>query len=151
MLQDEDLWVRVRTVQALAGFDHPEAHRVLLAAAREDAPGPRRLAAIRALGQNRTPGSLGVLTGLAAAPDRETRMAAVEALGQVGDPAAVDVLLPHLAAAEWGQRCAAVKSLAPFLAEGRVRAALEEAARADADPLVRTTALGLLGRAGSPG
>jgi HEAT repeat protein len=151
MLQDEDLWVRVRTVQALAGFDDAAAGRALLAAAREDAPGPKRLAAIRALGQSRAPGSLGVLTELAAAPDRERRMAAVEALGQVGDPAAVDVLLPLLGDAEWGLRCAAVKSLAPFLAEGRVRAALEEAVRADADPLVRTTALGLLGRAGSPG
>lgn len=150
MLPDEDLWVRVRTVQALAGFEHPEAWQTLLAAAREGPPGPKKLAAIRALGQGRVPGCLAVLTVLATAPDRETRGAAVEALGQIGNPAAVAVLLPRLSDTEWGLRCAAVKSLASFLDVEGVRAALEEVARADADALVRTTAGGLLGRGGSP-
>jgi HEAT repeat protein len=152
MLQDDDLWVRVRTVQALAAFEHPAARAALLEAARRDPPGPKRLAAVRALGLGRVPGGLAVLTDLAGAPDRETRMAAVEALGALGDPGAVPVLLPLLADGEWGLRVAAVKALGPFAAREEVRAALAGATASDADALVRSSAAGALARAGvSPG
>jgi HEAT repeat protein len=140
MLADEDLWVRVRTVQALGGFADPEAWRVLLAAAADDPPGPRRLAAIRALGAGRVPGSLGVLSGLAGAAERETAMAAIEALGALGDPEALEVLLSRLADPGWGLRAVAVRALGPRVDDARVRAALARAAAEDADPLVRTLA-----------
>ncbi len=140
MLGDEDLWVRVRTVQALGGFAHPEAWRVLLAISAGDPPGPRRLAAVRALGAGRVPGSLTVLTELAGAADRETGMAAIEALGALGDPGALEVLLSRLADPAWGLRAVAVRALGPLAGEARVRAALERAAAADADPLVRSLA-----------
>jgi hypothetical protein len=52
----------------------------------------------------------------------------------------------------WGLRAVAVRALAPFAADGRVRAALAAAAESDADPLVRSLAAGLLGaRGGEPG
>jgi HEAT repeat protein len=140
MLGDEDLWVRVRTVQALGGIAHPEAWRVLLAAAAADPPGPRRLAAIRALGAGKVPGSLPILTELAGAADRETGMAAIEALGAFGDPGALDVLLVRLADPAWGLRAVAVRALGPFVADPRVNAALVRAAGEDADPLVRSLA-----------
>jgi HEAT repeat protein len=150
MLGDEDLWVRVRTVQALAGIADPEAWRVLLRAAVADPPGPRRLAAIRALGAGKVPGSLEVLTELAGAADRETAMAAIEALGALGDPAALEVLLGRLADPAWGLRAVAVRALSPSVADPRVRAALERAAAEDADPLVRSLAGRLFGSAASP-
>jgi HEAT repeat protein len=140
MLGDEDLWVRVRTVQALGGIAHPEAWRVLLAAAVGDPPGPQRLAAIRALGAGKVPGSLAVLTDLAGAADRETGMAAIEALGALGDPGSLDVLLSRLADPAWGLRAVAVRALGPFAAEPRVSSALVRAAKEDADPLVRSLA-----------
>lgn len=140
MLSDEDLWVRVRTVQALGGFAHPEAWRVLLAAAAGDPPGPCRLAAVRALGAGKVPGSLGILTELTGSPDRETGMAAIEALGALGDPEALDVLLTRLADLSWGLRAVAVRALGPLSSNPRVRAALERAAAGDADPLVRSLA-----------
>ena len=154
MLGDEDLWVRVRTVQALGGFDGPEARRALLSIAAADPPGPRRLAAIRALGAAKVPESLPVLTGLVGSPDPETGRAAIEALGALGDAASLGVLLSRLADPAWGLRAVAVRALAPFAADGRVRAALAAAAEADADPLVRSLAAGLLaagGRAAVPG
>jgi HEAT repeat protein len=113
---------------------------VLLEAASADPPGPRRLAAIRALGAGRVPGSLGVLTELAGAADRETAMAAIEALGALGDPGALDVLLSRLADPGWGLRAVAVRALGSRVDDGRVRAALARAAVEDADPLVRTIA-----------
>jgi HEAT repeat protein len=140
MLLDDDLWVRVRTVQALGGIAHPEAWRILLAAAETDPPGPRRLAAVRALGAGKVPGSLPVLTALAGAADRETAMAAIEALGAIGDPGALDVLLGRLADPAWGLRAVAVRALGPLAGVSRVRAALAQAAERDADPLVRTLA-----------
>jgi HEAT repeat protein len=152
MLGDEDLWVRVRTVQALGGIAEPEAWRVLLAAAAGDPPGPRRLAAIRALGAGKVPGSLAVLTNLAGAADRETAMAAVEALGALGDPGALEVLLSRLADPAWGLRAVAVRALGPWAAEARVRGALGQAVAEDADPLVRSLAGRILAAAdASPG
>jgi len=150
MLGDEDLWVRVRTVQALGGIAHPDAWRVLLAAAVGDPPGPRRLAAIRALGAGKVPGSLPVLTDLAGAVDRETGMAAIEALGALNDPGALDVLLARLADPAWGLRAVAVRALGPFVADPRVRSALVRAAAEDADPLVRSLAGRLVGEAAVP-
>ncbi len=150
MLGDEDLWVRVRTVQALGGIAHPEAWRILLAAAAGDPPGPRRLAAVRALGAGKVPGSLAVLTDLAGATDRETGMAAIEALGALGDPGALDVLLSRLADVSWGLRAVAVRALGPFVAEPRVRVAIERAAVGDADPLVRSLAGRILAPAAAP-
>jgi HEAT repeat protein len=147
MLGDEDLWVKVRTVQALGSFAQPEAWRVLLAAAAGDPPGPRRLAAIRALGAGKVPGSLAVLTELAGAADRETGMAAIEALGALGDPGALDVLLARLADPGWGLRAVAVRALGPFAADPQVRSALARAADADADPLVRSLAGRIIGPA----
>jgi HEAT repeat protein len=132
--------VRVRTIQALGGIAHPEAWRVLLAAAAGDPPGPHRLAAIRALGAGKVPGSLAVLTDLVGAADRETGMAAVEALGALGDPGALEVLLERLANPAWGLRAVAVRALGPFSADPRVRSALVRAAAEDADPLVRSLA-----------
>jgi HEAT repeat protein len=140
LLGDEDLWVRVRTVQALGGMAHPEAWRVLLAAAAGDPPGPRRLAAIRALGAGKVPGSLPILADLTGSPDRETGMAATEALGALGDPGALDVLFTRLADPAWGLRSVAVRALGPFVQDPRVSAALEHAAAEDADPLVRSLA-----------
>jgi len=140
MLGDEDLWVRVRTVQALGGYAHPEAWRVLQAAAVGDPPGPRRLAAIRALGAGKVPGSLAVLTELAGSADRETGMAAIEALGALGDPGALEVLLARLADLGWGLRAVAVRALGPFAADPLVRSALVSAAAGDTDPLVRSLA-----------
>ncbi len=140
MLGDEDLWVRVRTVQALGGIVHTEAARVLLATAAGDPPGPRRLAAIRALGAGKVPGSLAVLTELAGVADRETGMAATEALGALGDPGSRDVLLAHLADPSWGLRAVAVRALGPFITDPRVSSALGRAAAEDADPLVRSLA-----------
>jgi len=140
LLGDEDLWVRVRTVQALGGLAHPEAWRVLLATAVGDPPGPRRLAAIRALGAGKVPGSLPILTDLAGAADRETGMAAIEALGALGDPGALEVLLARLADPAWGLRAVAVRALGPFADDPLVRAALARAADEDADPLVRSLA-----------
>ena len=140
MLGDEDLWVRVRTVQALGGIAHPEAWRILLAAAAGDPPGPRRLAAVRALGAGKVPGSLTVLTELAGAADRETGMAAIEALGALGDPGALEVLLSRLADPTWGLRAVAVRALGPLVEDPRVKSALARAAADDADPLVRSLA-----------
>ncbi len=140
MLGDEDLWVRVRTVQALGGIAHPEAWRVLLAEAVGDAPGPRRLAAVRALGAGKVPGSLAVLTDLTRAADRETGMAAIEALGALGDPGALGVLLARLADPAWGLRAVAVRALGPFVTDPRVSSALVRAAGEDVDPLVRSLA-----------
>jgi HEAT repeat protein len=150
MLGDEDLWVRVRSVQALGGIAHPDAWRVLLAAAADDPPGPRRLAAVRALGAGKVPGSLPVLTDLAGAADRETGMAAIEALGALGDPGALDVLLLRLADPAWGLRAVAVRALGPFAAEPRVRPALVRAAAEDADPLVRSLAGRIVAAAADP-
>jgi HEAT repeat protein len=148
MLGDEDLWVRVRTIQSLGGIAHPDAWRVLLAAAAGDPPGPRRLAAVRALGAGKVPGSLPVLTDLAGAVDRETGMAAIEALGALGDPGALEVLLVRLADPAWGLRAVAVRALGPFVADPRVRPALERAATEDADPLVRSLAGRIVAQAG---
>jgi HEAT repeat protein len=150
MLGDEDLWVRVRTVQALGGIAHPEAWRVLLAAAAGDPPGPRRLAAVRALGAGRVPGSLAVLTDLAGAVDRETGMAAIEALGALGDPGALDVLLARLADPAWGLRAVAVRALGPFVADSRVSSALVRAAGEDTDPLVRSLAGRIIAQGAPP-
>ena len=150
MLGDEDLWVRVRTVQALGGIAHADAWRVLLAAAVGDPPGPRRLAAIRALGAGKVPGSLPVLTELAGAADRETGMAAIEALGALGDPGALEALLARLADPAWGLRAVAVRALGPFAADPLVRSALVRAATADADPLVRSLAGRITAPAAAP-
>jgi HEAT repeat protein len=125
---------------------------VLLETATAEPPGPKRLAAVRALGQGRVPGSLPVLTGFAADPDRETRMAAVEALGALGGDEAVPILLDRLGDPEWGLRVAAAKALAPFIDREAVRAALSAAAQGDADALVRKTAAGIVASpAGPPG
>jgi HEAT repeat protein len=150
MLGDEDLWVRVRTVQALGGIAHPEAWRILLAAAVGDPPGPRRLAAIRALGAAKVPGSLAVLTDLAGAADRETGMAAIEALGALGDPVALEVLLARVADPAWGLRAVAVRALGPFVTDPRVNSALVRAASEDADPLVRSLAGRIIAPAAAP-
>ena len=149
MLGDEDLWVRVRTVQAIGGFPDPEARRVLIALAADDPPGPRRLAAVRALGAARVPGSLPLLTRLVESPDPETGRAAIEALGALGDAGALDVLLARLADPAWGLRAVAVRALGPFAAAARVKEALASAAAGDPDPLVRKLAGGLLGPAGA--
>jgi len=150
MLGDEDLWVRVRAIQALGGIAHPEAWQVLLAAAVGDPPGPRRLAAIRALGAGKVPGSLAVLTDLAGTVDRETGMAAIEALGALGDPGALDVLLVRLADPAWGLRAVAVRALGPFVTDPRVSSALVRAAEEDADPLVRSLAGRIIAPAAAP-
>jgi len=150
MLGDEDMWVRVRAIQALGGLAHPDAWRVLIAAAAGDPPGPRRLAAIRALGAGKVPGSLAVLSDLAGSPDRETGMAAVEALGALGDPGALAVLLARLADPAWGLRAVAVRALGPFVSDPRVSSALERAAAEDADPLVRSLAGRIVAPAATP-
>jgi len=146
MLSDEDLWVRVRAVQAVAGIDLPEAHDVLMGVVEREAPGPVKLASIRALGQAGVSSSRPVLLSLVAAADRESRMAAIEALGGMEGEETVDTLLSCLGDEDWGLRSAAVKSLGGFIGTERVRTALAAVAAEDSDTMVRRMAADLLAK-----
>jgi HEAT repeat protein len=145
MLQDEDLWVRVRAIQAVADQASPEAHEVLLRTVGLESAGPVKLAAIRALGEAKSPGAVDLFLSLADSGDRETRMASIEALGKTQGEAAVEKLVQSLGEEDWGLRSAAVRALRPFADRENVRSALEAVAREDTDPMVRKTASDLLG------
>jgi HEAT repeat protein len=145
MLQDEDLWVRVRAIQAVADQASPEAHEVLLRTVERESAGPVKLAAIRALGEAKSPGAVDVFLSLADSGDRETRMASIEALGKSRGETAVEKIVQSLGDEDWGLRSAAVRALQPFADREKVRTALETVAREDADPMVRKTASDLLG------
>ena len=144
MLSDEDLWVRVRAVQAVAGIDLPEAHGLLMEVVEREAPGPVKLASIRALGLAGVSSSRPVLLSLVAGSDRESRMAAIEALGRMEGEETVDTLISCLSEEDWGLRSAAVKSLGVFVGTERVRTALAAAAYDDPDPMVRRMATDFL-------
>jgi HEAT repeat protein len=146
MLRDEDLWVRVRAVQAVAGINLPEAHRVLVEVVEREDAGPVKLAAIRALGQAGVSSSRSILLSMVDAADRESRMAAIEALGRMEGEETVDKLISCLGDDDWGLRSAAVKSLGGFAGPERVRTALAVVAGEDSDPMVRRMAADILER-----
>lgn len=121
-------------MRAIATLDHPPVQELSHILARAMRCGRRAvaLAAVAALGDNRTSGAVVALAPLVAASDPGIRVSAIRALGATDQPAAQDALIEALGSDASGAREAAAQALGEL---GTVTAVPALRAASDAHPL----------------
>ncbi|HEU4455006.1 MAG TPA: HEAT repeat domain-containing protein [Longimicrobium sp.] len=143
-LSDPDACVRRTAARLLGRIRTPEAGDVLIAALRDNAPGPRE-AALLGIAHSEDRRAVGPLVDLLGDGDTEVRSGAAWALGHVGSRDAVQPLLRAIRDEEPRVRRSVARALGR-LEDAEAIPALAQLLSADGDPTVRRAAAWALGK-----